>query len=46
MAKLYKQHMLEILDKLGITAPAPHIEMDQMQIELLLGKVKTALGHV
>lgn len=42
MAKLYKQHMLEILDKLGITAPA-HIEMDQMQIELLLGKVKTAL---
>lgn len=42
MPKLYKQHMLDILDKLSIAAPT-HIEMDQMQIELLLGKIKVAL---
>lgn len=42
MAKLYKQNMIDILTKLGISLP-DHFEMDQMQAELLMGKIKVAL---
>ena len=42
MAKLYKQNMIAILTKLGVGLP-DHFEMDQMQAELLLGKIKVAL---
>lgn len=42
MAKLYKQNMIDILTKLGLDLP-DHFEMDQMQVELLAGKIKVAL---